>query len=182
MWTTCGTGRRPALELPVVAPMPGTVLRVHVEPGQRVSARQPLVVLEAMKMETLLTALTTRRCRPCTSARVSRSDRNGSNRVRRDAVSRPRRAACVKVGRKATPDYPRADESTSWGSRIRVCAPVVRQCAPVTIGLERSHGSRVLGEVRRNRWQHAKSAAGWDLNHGTLARPAVFKTAAAAEH
>ena len=32
--------------------MPGTVLRVHVEPGQRVSARQPLVVLEAMKMET----------------------------------------------------------------------------------------------------------------------------------
>jgi acetyl/propionyl-CoA carboxylase alpha subunit len=40
----------------VVAPMPGTVLRVHVEPGQRVSARQPLVVIEAMKMETSLTA------------------------------------------------------------------------------------------------------------------------------
>jgi 3-methylcrotonyl-CoA carboxylase alpha subunit len=38
----------------VTAPMPGTVLRVLIEPGERVSARQPLVVLEAMKMETPL--------------------------------------------------------------------------------------------------------------------------------
>ncbi|HLX20018.1 MAG TPA: biotin carboxylase N-terminal domain-containing protein [Gaiellaceae bacterium] len=35
----------------VTAPMPGTVLKVLVEPGARVVARQPLVVLEAMKME-----------------------------------------------------------------------------------------------------------------------------------
>ena len=34
--------------------MPGTVLRVLVAPGDRVSVRQPLVVLEAMKMETPL--------------------------------------------------------------------------------------------------------------------------------
>jgi biotin carboxyl carrier protein len=40
----------------VTAPMPGTVLRVLVEPGERVEARQPLVVLEAMKMETPLLA------------------------------------------------------------------------------------------------------------------------------
>ena len=35
----------------VTAPMPGTVIRVEVEPGDEVRARQPLVVLEAMKME-----------------------------------------------------------------------------------------------------------------------------------
>ena len=38
----------------VTAPMPGTVIRVLVEPGDRVAARQALVVLEAMKMETPL--------------------------------------------------------------------------------------------------------------------------------
>jgi len=38
----------------VTAPMPGTVLKVLVAPGERVKARQPLVVLEAMKMETPL--------------------------------------------------------------------------------------------------------------------------------
>jgi 3-methylcrotonyl-CoA carboxylase alpha subunit len=35
----------------VTAPMPGTVIRVEVEPGDEVQARRPLVVLEAMKME-----------------------------------------------------------------------------------------------------------------------------------
>jgi biotin carboxyl carrier protein len=32
--------------------MPGTVIRVAVAEGDEVAARQPLVVLEAMKMET----------------------------------------------------------------------------------------------------------------------------------
>ncbi len=40
----------------VTAPMPGTVIRVHVAPGDRVEPRRPLVVLEAMKMETPLVA------------------------------------------------------------------------------------------------------------------------------
>ena len=35
----------------MVAPMPGTVIRVEVESGTEVQARQALVVLEAMKME-----------------------------------------------------------------------------------------------------------------------------------
>ena len=35
----------------IAAPMPGKVVRVLVQPGQAVTARQPLVVVEAMKME-----------------------------------------------------------------------------------------------------------------------------------
>ena len=38
-------------ESAVMAPMPGTVIRLEVAPGDEVRARQPLVFLEAMKME-----------------------------------------------------------------------------------------------------------------------------------
>jgi acetyl/propionyl-CoA carboxylase alpha subunit len=40
----------------VVAPMPGKVVKVLVAAGDTVTAGQPLVVVEAMKMETTLTA------------------------------------------------------------------------------------------------------------------------------
>jgi acetyl/propionyl-CoA carboxylase alpha subunit len=49
----------PALEhgsSTVTAPMPGTVLQVDVAPGDAVAARQRLLVLEAMKMETPVTS------------------------------------------------------------------------------------------------------------------------------
>ena len=40
----------------IVAPMQGTILKVLVEPGQSVSSGDPLMVLEAMKMETSIAA------------------------------------------------------------------------------------------------------------------------------
>ena len=40
----------------IVAPMPGKVVRVLVKAGEEVQARQPLVVVEAMKMENELRA------------------------------------------------------------------------------------------------------------------------------
>jgi acetyl/propionyl-CoA carboxylase alpha subunit len=40
----------------LTAPMPGTVIRVVVRAGERVTHRQPLLVLEAMKMETPVVA------------------------------------------------------------------------------------------------------------------------------
>ncbi len=45
-----GHGPAPG-ESAVTAPMPGTVIRVEVEPGDVAQPRRPLVVLEAMKME-----------------------------------------------------------------------------------------------------------------------------------
>jgi len=36
---------------PLVAPMPGLVVRINVEAGDPIRAGQPLVVMEAMKME-----------------------------------------------------------------------------------------------------------------------------------
>ena len=40
----------------LVAPMPGRVVRVLVKPGDEVTVRQGLVVVEAMKMETAISA------------------------------------------------------------------------------------------------------------------------------
>ena len=43
-----------AVESSITAPMPGTVIRVLAQKGDHVAHRQPLLVLEAMKMETPL--------------------------------------------------------------------------------------------------------------------------------
>ena len=54
------TGRRPSRPrsgpLRIVAPMPGKIVRVLVRAGDPVRARQPVVVVEAMKMENELRA------------------------------------------------------------------------------------------------------------------------------
>lgn len=52
------TGRSAAATGPaaLVAPMPGLVVRVNVQPGDEVQPGQPLVVIEAMKMENELRA------------------------------------------------------------------------------------------------------------------------------
>lgn len=51
-----GTAVSAAGPRPLIAPMPGLVVRVGVEPGQAVSPGASLVVLEAMKMENDLKA------------------------------------------------------------------------------------------------------------------------------
>ena len=58
-----GSGQGPQR---VVAPMPGKVVRVLVKPGDQVSARQGLVVVEAMKMENELRAAREGRVREVT--------------------------------------------------------------------------------------------------------------------
>ncbi len=53
--------------------MPGTVIRVLVDEGDSVAARQPLLVLEAMKMETPLVSPYEAVVRPCTCAKATAS-------------------------------------------------------------------------------------------------------------
>jgi acetyl/propionyl-CoA carboxylase alpha subunit len=46
-----GAGAGPTGPAPLVAPMPGLIVRVHVQIGDQVQPGQGLVVMEAMKME-----------------------------------------------------------------------------------------------------------------------------------
>ena len=55
-WGRKDEGPRAAGPERVVAPMPGKIVRVLVQSGETVRARQPLVVVEAMKMENELRA------------------------------------------------------------------------------------------------------------------------------
>jgi len=51
-----GTAAGPVGPAPLVAPMPGMIVRVNVQVGDRVQPGQGLVVMEAMKMENELRA------------------------------------------------------------------------------------------------------------------------------
>ena len=46
----------PSGPAPIIAPMPGLILRINVKPGDRIEAGQGVVVMEAMKMENELRA------------------------------------------------------------------------------------------------------------------------------
>lgn len=51
----------PAGPAPIVAPMPGLIIRVTVSPGDEIEAGHGVVVMEAMKMENELRAITSGR-------------------------------------------------------------------------------------------------------------------------
>lgn len=56
MRKTAGMSSHARTEKTFTAPMPGLVVEVRVEPGQTVRSGDPLVVIEAMKMENVLKA------------------------------------------------------------------------------------------------------------------------------
>ncbi len=56
MRKTAGLSAGPSVEKHFKAPMPGLVMQIKVEPGQQVKTGDPLVVIEAMKMENILKA------------------------------------------------------------------------------------------------------------------------------
>jgi pyruvate carboxylase subunit B len=68
----------PAGETPVLAPMPGIIIQYEVEEGAEVQAEDPIVILEAMKMENMITA-------PI-KGRVKKINFKSGDRVPKDAV------------------------------------------------------------------------------------------------
>jgi 3-methylcrotonyl-CoA carboxylase alpha subunit len=49
-----GAEHRPLEQEELTAPMPGTILRIQVQPGEVFAAHQPLFIMESMKMEMTL--------------------------------------------------------------------------------------------------------------------------------
>ena len=56
MRKAAGATHGPLVETRLKAPMPGMVIDIRVEPGARVTKDQPLIVIEAMKMENIIKA------------------------------------------------------------------------------------------------------------------------------
>ncbi|MBK7143074.1 MAG: biotin/lipoyl-binding protein [bacterium] len=58
MRKAAGISHHVAADSSLKAPMPGLVIKLRVEPGERVAKGQPLVIIEAMKMENIIKART----------------------------------------------------------------------------------------------------------------------------
>ncbi len=58
MRKAAGIGHHVASDTSIKAPMPGLVVKLRVEPGERVAKGQPLLIIEAMKMENIIKART----------------------------------------------------------------------------------------------------------------------------
>jgi biotin carboxyl carrier protein len=71
-------GRPASREIEIVAPMPGIVIQYEVEAGDRVIMDDPICILEAMKMENVITT-------PA-SGRVKTLNFKNGDRVPKDAV------------------------------------------------------------------------------------------------
>jgi biotin carboxyl carrier protein len=56
MRKAAGVSHGPAVEPLLRAPMPGLVVEIRVQPGDKVVKGQPLIVIEAMKMENIIKA------------------------------------------------------------------------------------------------------------------------------
>ena len=54
-------------------PVPGSVWKIAVEPGQRVAAGDTLVIVESMKMEMAVAALDAASCARCAAPKAGRS-------------------------------------------------------------------------------------------------------------
>lgn len=67
----------PEDELPVTAPIPGLVVKVLVEAGDEVKEGQPLIVLEAMKMENEIRAARDGMVKEVRTAPGQRIEQNG---------------------------------------------------------------------------------------------------------
>ena len=92
-------------EQTVVAPMPGTVLAVLVAAGDAVQPRQPLVVLEAMKMEHPVASPfegVVKAVRVDPGDRVAGGQCSSSSRVRRYAVARSATQPAVRFTSQTT--------------------------------------------------------------------------------
>jgi len=67
----------PAGEMPVIAPIPGLIIKMLVEEGDEVEEGQPLVILEAMKMENEIRAVRSGTVKTLNASPGQRIEQNG---------------------------------------------------------------------------------------------------------